>query len=64
MLSIPNHFIRSLKFRGLLRREHEPSGRHNPLLLSENHDTIVTTTICLSFSVETVAFLDHPRRIQ
>lgn len=38
---------------GLVRREHEPSGRPKFLLLSETRDTIVTTNIYLSFSEET-----------
>lgn len=53
LLSLPNNFIRLLKFHGLLRREHEPSGRPESCLLSECHDTIITTNIYLSFSVET-----------
>lgn len=36
--------------------EHEPSGTPNSLLLSENHDTIVTMNIYLSFSAEMGSF--------
>lgn len=43
----PQNVIRLLKNCGLVRREHEPSGRPKSLLLSENRDTIVTTNIYL-----------------
>lgn len=66
MQFLHSNFIRLLKKKkkkkssGFLRRDHEPSGRPKSLLLSEDRDTILTTSMYFSFSEETDSPLDHP----